>query len=462
MKKKLASQFTDTYEYAYRQILYPLYESGIRQRNTLRHLAEYESNQWRPLEELQAIQWAKTVKLLKFCYEHVPYYHDNWDAAGINWQDIKSMKDFVQLPLLTKVDIRNNYDRLIAVPFKGKNYRKSTSGSTGQALIFEYSKESNQRRQAVMMRDYAWAGARLGRRTVYVWGADTSGKVPITKQIKTGMHNWLLRKKMLNSFFLTVGNIDEYLDAIDIYRPDVIVGYVSPLHLLARHRLKQGTPRWQPKTIVTGAERLFDFQRRDIEQAFGCKVFHTYGCREFMSIASECPEHNGLHINMDHLVVELLDASAQPAPTGQVVITDLHNYGMPFIRYESGDWATEMPGACNCGRQLPRLSSVEGRVLDVIRTQDGRMVPGEFFVYLMFDFPGVERFQVVQKSLQSLVLNIVKGETFEPGAVDILNREIRKVLGAEIDIQYRFLSSIPMTQSGKSRVTISELCETAI
>lgn len=458
MKHKSDNQYADSYEYAYRKMLYPFYEGIVRQRNTHRYLVEYERDQWRSLDELKAIQWSKTASLLKFSYEHVPYYRARWAAAGIHWQDIKSIEDFARLPLLTKDDIRNNYDGLVAGPFKGQNYRKKTGGSTGQPLAFEYTQESNQRRQAVMMRDYAWAGARPARRTAYVWGADI-GKLPLATRIKSALHNRLLRRKMLNSFVLSDSNIDKYLDEIDRYRPDVLVGYVSPLHLLARHRLKQGGSHWQPQTIVTGAEGLLEFQRRDLELAFGCKVFNTYGCREFMSIAAECPEHKGLHINMDHLVVELLDPNDQPAQSGQVVITDLHNYGMPFIRYVNGDLATGLAGTCTCGRQLPRLASVEGRKLDVIRTQDGRMLAGEFFPHLMKDIPGVEKFQVVQTNLRKLAINIVRDVSFNAESMKFLDIEIRKVLGGGIDIQYKFVSSIPLTSSGKLRVTISELSE---
>lgn len=456
MNRELDETFVDGYEYAYRKILYPFYEGVVRQRQTLRYLAEYERDQWRSLDELKAIQWDKIARLLKFSYEHVPFYRARWSAAGIHWQDIRSMEDFSRLPVLTKDDIRNNYDRLVAEPFKGKTYRKKTGGSTGQPLVFEYTRESSQRRQAVMMRDYGWAGARPARRTAYVWGVDI-GKVPFAKRVKIELHNRLLRRKMLNSFVMSEKNIDEYLNAINRYRPEVLVGYVSPLHLLARRRLEIGGQHWQPKTIITGAEGLLDFQRRDLEQAFGCKVFNTYGCREFMSIAAECSEHKGLHINMDHLVVELLGAGGQCDRSGEVVITDLHNYGMPFIRYINGDLATSMPGTCPCGRHLPRLQSVEGRILDVIRTQDGRMLAGEFFPHLMKDISGVERFQVVQRNLDELEISIVKNDAFNSASMQLLNEEIRKVLGAGIDVQYKFLDDIPLTSSGKLRVTISEL-----
>src|SRR5262249_10523434 len=150
------------YERLYRNALFPLYESGIRRRGTLRYLAEYEQNQWKSADELAAIQWNKTTRLLQHCYEHVPYYRERWKAADIHWRDIRSREDYARLPLLTKNDIRGNYERLIAEPYRGRTMRKTTGGSTGQPLAFEYTRESYERRMAVMMRGYAWAGALPG------------------------------------------------------------------------------------------------------------------------------------------------------------------------------------------------------------------------------------------------------------------------------------------------------------
>jgi len=289
MERQAQEQFSDAYEFIYRRILYPLFEGVVRRRHTLRYLHEYERNQWRSLDELQALQWSKIVRLLQFCYEQVPYYQQRWTAAGVHWQDIKTPSDFAALPLLTKDDIRRNYEHLIAEPFKGRTLRKATGGSTGQPLTFEYSKESNERRMAVMMRGYAWAGARPGQRSVFVWSGDV-GEVPLAKRIKVSLHHRVLRRKVLNCFYLKAANLDEYLKAIDAYRPVALVGYVSSLHQLALRLLESPRPHWWPQTIVTGAEALLEFQRQDIERAFGCRVFNTYGCREFMLIAAECPE----------------------------------------------------------------------------------------------------------------------------------------------------------------------------
>ena len=456
MEQKSQEQFSGAYEFIYRRILYPLFEGVVRRRHTLRYLHEYERNQWRSHDELQALQWSKIVRLLQFCHEQVPYYRQRWTAAGIHWRDIKTPADFAALPLLTKDDIRRNYEQLIAEPFKGRTLRKATGGSTGQPLTFEYSQESNERRMAVMMRGYAWAGARPGQRTVFVWSGDV-GEVPLAKRIKISLHHRVLRRRMLNCFYLKASNLDEYLKAIDAYRPVALVGYTSSLHQLALRLLESPRPHWRPQTIVTGAEALLEYQRQDIERAFGCRVFNTYGCREFMLIAAECPEHNGLHVNMDHLAVELIDTGGRLASSGQVVITDLHNYGMPFVRYANGDLATSTSAGCACGRHLPRLQSLDGRLLDLIRTQDGRMVSGVFFPHLLKEIPGIERFQVIQKDLETINIKIVKGAGFQPGKMPFLEGEIRKVLGDRVNVRYDFVSDIPLTPSGKQRVTISEL-----
>lgn len=446
----------DAYEFAYRKVLYPLYESGLRGRGTLRYLEEYESNQWKSRDELAAIQWQKVQRLLRFCGEEVPYYRERWKAAGIDWRDVRSMEDFGRLPILTKDDIRTNYQSLIADSQRGRTMKKATGGSTGQPLAFEYTRESYERRTAVMLRGYAWAGGRVGRRTAFVWGADV-GKGRLANTIKVGLHHWLLRRRVLNSFLLTRENISEYQVAIDRFKPHILVGYVSPLHILARHRLESGSRGWQPEAIITGAEKLHEFQRDDLKRAFGAPVFNTYGCREFMLMASECAEHRGLHVNMDHLVLELVDGEGKASDAGRVLVTDLHNCGMPFIRYQNGDIASWSSGRCPCGRELPMLQAVEGRMLDVIRTCDGRTVPGEFFPHLMKDVRGVIQFQVTQRRLDELTVAIVKDQGFDESSMQYLSNAVRQVLGERIAVKYEFPERIPLTSSGKQRVTISML-----
>ena len=135
-----------------------------------------------------------------------------------------------------------------------------------------------------------------------------------------------------------------------------------------------------------------------------------------MLIAAECERHAGLHINADHLVVELVDSRGHQVTeeAGDVVITDLHNLAMPFVRYRNGDRATAIrDGDCACGRRLPLLQSVEGRILDMIVTPDGRHVPGEFFVYVMLGRTAISRYQVVQVAIDALEVRIMSERHFQ-------------------------------------------------
>lgn len=445
------------YETAFQRVLYPAYERGLRGRHTLDWLASYERDQWLTPEQIAALQWERLHRLLEHCYRDVPFYRQRWTRAGIAPADLRGLDDFARLPVLTKADIREHFDELKASSLRGVLLYKATGGSTGEPVRFGYTRESNDRRTAVMWRGYRWAGSRMGRRTLYLWGGAV-GTPTRAHQWKERVFNAAFARRILNSFHMRDDNLAEYADAIEQYRPEVIVAYVGPLVRLAQWLLDQGRVlRHRPASIVCGAEALHDFQRDMIERAFGCPAFNTYGCREVMLIAAECEHRHGLHINADHLVVELLDDNGAPADSGKVVLTDLFNYGMPLIRYVNGDMATRATHACACGRGLPLLARVDGRVLDAIRTPDGRYLPGEFFPHMLKEVPGVQRFQLVQRRLDRLDLSIVPGRAFRADSLAFIRAEAGKVLGDAVELQCHMVDDIPLTPSGKLRVTVSEL-----
>jgi phenylacetate-CoA ligase len=450
---------SDWYEQVFRRALYPAYESGLRRRSTLSWLDAYERDQWYSPEALAALQFQRLKTLIDHCYREVPYYRRRWRELGILPEDIRSMDDYARLPVLTKADIRENFDDLQATSWRDRLLFKRTGGSTGEPLKLGYTHESYERRMAVMWRGYGWAGSRLGRRTLYLW-AGAVGTPGRMHQFKDGVYNALFARRMLNSFEMTESNLSTYADAIDRYRPAIIVGYVNPLTQLAKWIVETGRKMHRPDAVIGAAEALHPHQRDVIANAFGCPVYNTYGCREVMLIASECAHHHGLHINADHLALELLDTdrSRVASGPGEVAITDLSNYGMPFIRYLNGDLATASTAySCPCGRGLPLLERVEGRVLDAIRTPDGRILPGEFFPHMLKDVPGLTRFQLVQRELHRLELSIVRGDGFDDASIAYIQRETAKVLGNEVALDHRFVDDIPLTQSGKHRVTRSEL-----
>jgi phenylacetate-CoA ligase len=447
------------YEAAFRHVLFPAYEAGLCRRQTLTYLAEYQRDQWLAPEQIAALQWQRLKRLLEHCQREVPYYRRRWRELGIEVADIRTLDDYAQLPLLTKADIRNHLDELTADSWRGRLLTKATGGSTGEPLRFGYTRESNDRRTAVMWRGYDWAGSRMGRRTLFLWGGAV-GAPTRAHQLKERLYNAVFARRVLNSFHMSEANMAEFADAIDRYRPDIIVAYVGPLVRLAQWLIATGRKVWRPQGIIGAAEALHEFQRALIEQAFHCPVFNTYGCREFMLIAAECEQHRGLHVNADHLLVELRQPSGAAASgqSGDVVITDLFNYGMPFLRYVNGDMATATATArCACGRGLPLLERVDGRVLDAIHTPAGHVLPGEFFPHMLKDVPGLERFRLVQRRLDQLDLSIVRGPGFDDASLAYIRREVDKVLGGSIELRCHFVDEIPLTPGGKLRVTVSEL-----
>jgi phenylacetate-CoA ligase len=455
------------YETAFRHVLYPIYESGLRRRRTLAYLNEYRHNQWLAPEQIAALQWERLQRLLEHCEREVPFYRRRWRELGITSADIRNLDDYAQLPVLTKADIRAHADELKADSWRGRLQYKATGGSTGEPLRFGFTRESNDRRTAVMWRGYEWAGSRMGRRTLFLWGGAV-GEPTRAHQFKDRLYNAAFARRVLNSFSMTEANMSRFADAIDAYRPDVIVAYVGPLVRLAQWLIATGRRIHRPQTIIGAAEALHEFQRQIIEQAFGCPAYNTYGCREFMLIAAECEQRNGLHVNADHLLVELrkpgFPASSPAADlheagtcTGEVVITDLFNYGMPFVRYVNGDVATAISSTCGCGRGLPLLGRVDGRVLDAIRTPAGHILPGEFFPHMLKDVAGLERFQVLQRRLDQLDLVMVRGPSFDESSLAYIRREVAKVVGDSIELRCEFVDDIPLTPSGKLRVTVSLL-----
>lgn len=446
------------YERLFRGALYPAYESGLRRRRTLAYLRDYERDQWLSADELQALQWRKLQALIAHCWAHVPFYRQWWGEAGMAAPaDIRDRADYARLPLLTKPMIREHADAMIASEYRGALYFKSTGGSTGEPLRFGYTRESYERRVAVMFRGYGWSGAHLGQRTAYLWGAPVAAPAGFAL-FKDRLYHAAFNRRMLNAFDMDEKRMAEYADAIDRFRPETIVSYVGPLVELAQWIERNGRRPHRPQRILGAAEALHPHQRELLERVFGAPAYDTYGCREFMLIAAECEHRDGLHLNTDHLHVEF---AAGPDATGpsDLIVTDLHNLGMPLMRYVNGDLGTPGATTCACGRGLPKLAKVDGRRLDALRLRDGRLIPGEYIVYVFLPVKGVKQYQVVQREPDALLVRLVPDTDYDPSVHATIVAGIRKVSSPNLGIVFETVDAIALTASGKRRVVVCELPE---
>ena len=445
------------YEKIFRNILFPLYEGPIRRRNTHRYLREYEKSQWLTPEALEDLRLTKLNSLLAHCWSNVPFLKHYWTEAGLDSRPLQRTSEIARYPVITKQIITENYDGMRASTFDGVVLKKTTGGSTGDPFKFEYSQESYARRTAIMWRGYRWCGSDLGRRTAYVWGMPEPK--PGFAALKDRCYHAAFNRIMLDAFSMSEDKHADYVARMQKFRPDVVVGYVAPLLILSRWMLETGVRISPPAAVISGAEALARPDRETIATAFGAPVFNTYGCREFMLIGSECEHRDGMHTSADHLIVETVSKEGQPmiGESGDVCITDLHNYAMPFVRYLNGDRATSAERKCRCGRGLPLLESIDGRILDTIVTPSGRVLPGEFFVYVMLNFPEIAQYQVVQTAASRIEIRIVSRAGTPFNRHDAIAEKIAEKVAEDVEFVICEVPEIPPTASGKRRITVSNI-----
>ncbi len=449
--------------FLYRYMVFPAYESVYQRRKTLGYWRQLERSQWLDTDELEVVQFAALQRLLRHAAEHCPYYRRQWEQASLQPADVQTRADFRRWPLLNKQQVRQHRLAMRSEKPVDRLFSKSTGGSTGVPVHFDLDMGSHERRYAAMYRGYNWAGAGPGSKQFHLWGVPLESQ-PKWRVWKDRVYDTIQRRRMVNSFALSEDTAPSILRSLNRYRPDVIVAYTGAMYHFSRLISEKKLRPFSPKAIVVGAEKLHDFQRELIESVFSSPVFETYGSREFMLIGAECPEHSGLHLTTEQLYVEILDDSGQPTPDGKignVVVTDLYNYGMPLIRYAIGDQAVAGFDRCRCGRGLPLLREVSGRRLDTLRTPDGRNVPGEFFPHLMKDYAAVRRFQVVQPALDRLELRVVLAPTWTNAEQQQVMGQVTRTMGPHVAVQWQTVPSIELTRAGKHRVVVSQLTNQA-
>ena len=344
----------------------------------------------------------------------------------------------------------------------GENH---TSGSTGEPLALQQEYADVEISGGVVLRwFYEWHGMRPGDSELKLWGSERDLLTSKTSFVGD-LRRRLRGIEILNAFRMTSDRMGEYLDRINVVRPRMIRGYASNLFELARYAQEKGLTLHPPKLVVSSAGTLYPDMRDRMEAVFGCPVFDHYGSRDMHNMAMECPEKKGLHLSSFTHLVEVVDDDGTPCAPGEegnLVVTALTNYSQPLIRYCIGDRGVLGEDICACGRGMRKLSSITGRRVDCFRTREGRVVPGEYFIYILGvfleDTPFV-RAQAIQPDFDHVEVNLElrPGEELREATKDEIVDKTRLVMGAECRVDINVVSEIPPLPNGKYPYTICRL-----
>ncbi len=418
--------------------------------------ASLEQSQWWPADRMRDFQWQRLQQVVSHAYQHVPYYRDAMQQLGMLPEDIREPADFARLPILDKATINAEQDRLVdeTVPPE-KLIHTASGGSTGRPVNLYHDAEFVAAYRAVKLRNFRWAGWEPGDAWARLWGSQFD--VAPHNALKQQVLDKLSRILILPCWDMSEAAMARYVRALQNFRPAVIEAYTTPMYLFARYVESRGVDDIRPKGIITSAEMLYPHQRELIERVFDCKVFNRYGGRELGDVAHECPDGT-MHLNAEHVYVEFVrdGRPAQPGEPGEIILTPLTLYGMPLLRYRVEDVGSPSDAVCSCGRGLPAMSVVEGRVQDLISLPEGGYLPGEFFPHMLKDFDVVQ-FQVVQDRLDHLTLRLVRGPKFGDEQLKYVQDKVSVYTQGKITMSVEFPERIEPTPSGKFRYTISQI-----
>ncbi|MDR4484993.1 MAG: hypothetical protein R3B95_17600 [Nitrospirales bacterium] len=389
--------------------------------------------------------------LVRHAVENVPYYNTLFNKLGLTIGDMKKTEDLIKLPILSKEEVRKDPSRFI--PNNISSYKTSivkTSGTTGAGLVFPMTLEAEQEQWAVWWRYRRRFG--LDRST---WYAHFYGKsiVPF-EQLKPPFWriNYPGKQIFFSAYHMATENLASYVVALNRYQPPWIQGYPSLLAILADYILSSGNfLNYTPKAVTLGSESLMPHQKHKIEIAFKIKCHQHYGMAEASANISECA-FGKLHVDEDFGHIEFIP---NEYGTYDIVSTGYSNKAFVLLRYKVGDTATLDDHRCPCGRLGRIVGSIDGRIEDYIVTTDGRKIGR--LDHIVKDMVNIKECQIIQESLERIVIKVVKGLTYNNVDENKLMREARKRIGKKINIDIEYVREIERTTTGKLRFVVSRL-----
>jgi len=394
-------------------------------------------------------------KLITHAYNYVPYYKYKFDGIGLHPSDIKTLNDVKNIPLLTKNEIKKDPGAFVATNMMNVRYiKQGTSGTTGSPFTVMMDQNTLIWEKVWIQRHRIWGGYSKAD-----WRGTFGGhKIVPSKQSKPPFwrYNIIGKQILFSTYHMTSENLRYYFRKIRMNRINIIDGYPSTIFIFAKY-LADNKKILPMKAVFTGAEPIFDYQRKVIEKVFQCKIFDHYGLTEKVVSAGECEAHEGRHVTMEGTYVEIVPISEKSNNYGEIIGTSLVNYYMPLIRYRTGDMSAFIEGRCTCGRELVRIRPVETKMEDIITTPSGRYISASNLTFAFKPLSTIQEAQIIQEDLKNIRIRIVKGKGYSEEDAVILLKGLKSVLGNSFNMHVEFNDHIERTKTGKFRFVISKV-----
>jgi phenylacetate-CoA ligase len=418
------------------------------------YLQEFKERDRWTFSQWEQFQNSRLHELLQICSHSVPFYREMWSQKEKNSAD---SGDLFSLPLLEKNSIREDPYAFCREDFyPSPKLVFHTSGTTGTPIKSIWT-VSEQRKSLALReaRSANWAGVSFSQSR-----ATFSGRIvepDPDEEEHVYRYNAAEKQVYFSAFHLKPSTAHRYVEALQKHKVVWMTGYAVSFFLLARFILDQGLKLPPLKAIITTSEKLTPEMRSVMEKAYHCKVYEEYSTVESALFASEC-EHGRLHVSPDVGIVEILrpdGTPCEPGEVGEVVATCLFRSYQPLIRFRLGDLAAWDPELCPCGRQMPVIKEVVGRIEDVVTGPDGRQLVR--FHGIFTDQPNIIEGQIIQLSLHDVLVKIVPTPNFSEKDVLSIKSRLLKLIGAEVNIIVEPVQSIPRSSSGKFQSVKSKI-----
>jgi phenylacetate-CoA ligase len=419
-----------------------------------------EKSQWFKRHDLYAYQFKKLKEVLIYSYKKVPYYRDLFDSLSFDPVAFRSFSEFERIPILSKKDVFNNFEKLKSSDFNSLNsYVGHTGGTTGQPLKVLFSIRSHFVEWGFMHAQWQRAGFLPEcKRVAFL-------EIPFRKNKSISWkYNYLHRELQLSPRHMESQNLTEFVKLIKAYRPEFVYGLPSAIMIFAAFLLKKNIKIDGILSVLCGSENITGKQREVIFKAFDAKIYSWYGQTEKVVLGGDCEYSSQYHLFPEYGYTELIDQGENVIKNsdilGEIVGTGFNNLAMPLIRYRTDDFGEYANGNCQCGRNYPRIKNLIGRRdNDYLYDKDGVKILLSSIETQKSVFGNIYQWQFVQKTPGKVRVDIIGNHIISPRDIKEIQKDLNFQGLGKIRFDVAVVSNLIKTELGKTKPLIQYVKE---